>query len=184
MACSLLEEAADRSTPADGAERSFGRGARPRPARPARRSNESEMTRYPDEKPVDHAPLTAEVGGNVRTQAGPGGDSVIVLKSGHRGREGRRARRRTTSCSPTIRKTRPASSMGWVVGERLQRRRRSRPPQRAGDGATPAPRRPRTAASTRARSPRLRRRRLSRSTSRRPTARAHPATRPARPSAG
>src|ERR1019366_2300359 len=42
----------------------------------------SEMTRYPDEKPVDHAPLTAEAGGNMRTQAGPGGDLVMVLKRG------------------------------------------------------------------------------------------------------
>jgi len=40
------------------------------------------MTRYPDEKPVDHAPLTAEAGGSLRTQAGPGGDLVIVLKRG------------------------------------------------------------------------------------------------------
>jgi hypothetical protein len=44
--------------------------------------NQSEMTRYPDEKPVDHAPLTTESGGMMRTQAGPGGDLVIVLKKG------------------------------------------------------------------------------------------------------
>jgi hypothetical protein len=51
-------------------------------ARPADAINASEMTRYPDEKPVDHAPLTAEAGGNMRTQAGPGGDLVMVLKRG------------------------------------------------------------------------------------------------------
>jgi hypothetical protein len=44
--------------------------------------NASEMTRYPDEKPVDHAPITAEAGGSMRTQAGAGGDLVIVLKRG------------------------------------------------------------------------------------------------------
>ncbi len=44
--------------------------------------NASEMTRYPDEKPVDHAPITAESGGSMRTQAGTGGDLVIVLKRG------------------------------------------------------------------------------------------------------
>ncbi len=63
------------------------RGARlPRSAVPAAASGEavnaSEMTRYPDEKPVDHAPITAEAGGNLRTQAGPGGDLVIPLKRG------------------------------------------------------------------------------------------------------
>jgi hypothetical protein len=44
--------------------------------------NASEMTRYPDEKPVDHAPITTESGGSMRTQAGTGGDLVIVLKRG------------------------------------------------------------------------------------------------------
>ena len=40
------------------------------------------MTRYPDEKPVDHAPITTEAGGAMRSQAGTGGDLVIVLKRG------------------------------------------------------------------------------------------------------
>jgi hypothetical protein len=44
--------------------------------------NASEMTRYPDEKPVDHAPITAEAGGNMRTQAGSGGDLVMILRHG------------------------------------------------------------------------------------------------------
>ena len=44
--------------------------------------NASEMTRYPDEKPVDHAPITTEAGGAMRSQAGTGGDLVIVLKRG------------------------------------------------------------------------------------------------------
>jgi hypothetical protein len=44
--------------------------------------NASEMTRYPDEKPIDHAPITAESGGSMRTQVGTGGDLVIVLKKG------------------------------------------------------------------------------------------------------
>jgi hypothetical protein len=44
--------------------------------------NAAEMTRYPDEKPVDHAPITAEGGGNMRSQAGPGGDLVMILKHG------------------------------------------------------------------------------------------------------
>ena len=44
--------------------------------------NASEMTRYPDEKPVDHAPLTAEQSASLRTQAGSGGDLVVVLKKG------------------------------------------------------------------------------------------------------
>jgi hypothetical protein len=45
-------------------------------------ANATEMTRYPDEKPVDHAPITAESNGNLRTEAGAGGDLVIVLKRG------------------------------------------------------------------------------------------------------
>jgi hypothetical protein len=52
------------------------------PADNADAVNASEMTRYPDEKPVDHAPITAEAGGNMRTQAGPGGDLVMILKHG------------------------------------------------------------------------------------------------------
>jgi len=51
-------------------------------AGPAEAINASEMTRYPDEKPIDHAPLTAEAGGNMRTQAGAGGDLVMILKHG------------------------------------------------------------------------------------------------------
>jgi hypothetical protein len=51
-------------------------------AGPAEAINASEMTRYPDEKPIDHAPLTAEAGGNMRTLAGAGGDLVMVLKRG------------------------------------------------------------------------------------------------------
>jgi hypothetical protein len=45
-------------------------------------TNATEMTRYPDEKPVDHAPITAASNGNLRTEAGPGGDLVIILKRG------------------------------------------------------------------------------------------------------
>jgi hypothetical protein len=52
------------------------------PAEAAEAINASEMTRYPDEKPVDHAPLTADGGGNMRTQAGGGGDLVMILKHG------------------------------------------------------------------------------------------------------
>src|SRR6185437_2601917 len=45
-------------------------------------ANATEMTRYPDEKAVDHAPITAEANGNLRTEAGTGGELVIVLKRG------------------------------------------------------------------------------------------------------
>jgi hypothetical protein len=51
-------------------------------AGPAEAINASEMTRYPDEKPSDHAPLTVEAGGSMRTQAGAGGDLVTILKHG------------------------------------------------------------------------------------------------------
>lgn len=78
-ACSLLKKGS-----ADGGEdgASEASAAAATEAGPVEAVNESEMTRYPDEKPVDHAPLTAEAGGSLRTQAGPGGDSVIVLKRG------------------------------------------------------------------------------------------------------
>jgi hypothetical protein len=55
----------------------------PEAAPPGEAVNASEMTRYPDEKPIDHAPLTvAEQSANLRTQAGTGGDLVVVLKKG------------------------------------------------------------------------------------------------------
>ena len=80
MACSLLKkpEAVDAGEGAVGEASAI---AVP-PAASAEAVNASEMTRYPDEKPVDHAPITAEAGGSLRTQAGPGGDSVIPLKRG------------------------------------------------------------------------------------------------------
>ena len=71
-ACSVMKlpEAGDGGAPASSAS------AAPEAA------NATEMTRYPDEKPVDHAPITAEANGNLRTEAGSGGDLVIVLKRG------------------------------------------------------------------------------------------------------
>src|SRR5580704_2467026 len=80
MACSLLKKpgAVDGGDDAPSGSASAAVEAGPI----AEAVNESEMTRYPDEKPVDHAPLTAESGGMMRTQAGPGGDLVIILKKG------------------------------------------------------------------------------------------------------
>ncbi|HEX4449103.1 MAG TPA: SH3 domain-containing protein [Polyangiaceae bacterium] len=79
MACSLLK----KPEPTDGGENTVvDGGAAPSPVHEAEAVNASEMTRYTDEKPVDHAPITAESGGNMRTQAGTGGDLVVVLKRG------------------------------------------------------------------------------------------------------
>jgi hypothetical protein len=79
MACSLLKRpgAVDggEDAPSESASAAVESGA-------VEAVNQSEMTRYPDEKPVDHAPLTAESGGMMRTQAGSGGDLVINLKKG------------------------------------------------------------------------------------------------------
>ena len=80
MACSLLKKPGAGDAGADGGAEAAA--ALPVEGRPVEAVNESEMTRYPDEKPIDHATLTAESGGNMRTQAGAGGDLVIVLKRG------------------------------------------------------------------------------------------------------
>jgi hypothetical protein len=80
LACSLLKKPGGG---VDGGEDAAGVASAVTPeAGPGEAINASEMTRYPDEKPVDHAPLTAEQGGSLRTQAGSGGDLVIVLKRG------------------------------------------------------------------------------------------------------
>ncbi len=81
MACSLLKKPGSVDGGEDGASEASA-AATPEAGPVGEAVNESEMTRYPDEKPVDHAPLTAEAGGSLRTQAGPGGDLVIVLKRG------------------------------------------------------------------------------------------------------
>ena len=78
LACSLLK----KPGAADAGPDAGPSAALPVEAAATEAVNESELTRYPDEKPVDHATLTAESGGNLRTQAGPAGDLVIVLKHG------------------------------------------------------------------------------------------------------
>jgi hypothetical protein len=80
VACSLLKKPGSVDGGDDGASASAAITPEAGPLGEA--VNASEMTRYPDEKPVDHAPLTAEAGGSLRTQAGSGGDLVIVLKRG------------------------------------------------------------------------------------------------------
>jgi hypothetical protein len=80
MACSLLKKPAA----VDGGEDAgaVGSASVPEASASGEAVNASEMTRYPDEKPVDHAPLTVESVANLRTQAGSGGDLVVVLKKG------------------------------------------------------------------------------------------------------
>lgn len=80
MACSLLK----KPGAVDGGEDAgaVASAAVPEASVSGEAVNASEMTRYPDEKPVDHAPLTLESGANLRTQAGSGGDLVVVLKKG------------------------------------------------------------------------------------------------------
>lgn len=80
MACSLLK----KPGAGDAGEDAAGSAAvTPEAAPPGEAVNASEMTRYPDEKPVDHAPLTvAEQSANLRTQVGTSGDLVVVLKKG------------------------------------------------------------------------------------------------------
>ncbi|HLK40256.1 MAG TPA: hypothetical protein VKU41_26070 [Polyangiaceae bacterium] len=80
VACSMLKKKA----PADGGEdapaasESAVEAAAPAAALAA---NDSEVTRYPDEKAVDHAPLTTVVPAYLRTQANAG-DTVVALKTG------------------------------------------------------------------------------------------------------
>jgi hypothetical protein len=79
MACSLLK----KPGAGDAGEDAGSAAVTPEAAPPGEAVNASEMTRYPDEKPVDHAPLTvAEQSANLRTQAGTAGDLVVVLKKG------------------------------------------------------------------------------------------------------
>jgi len=78
MSCSLLKKPGS----ADGGEDAATEASAAEAGSAVEAVNQSEMTRYPDEKAVDHAPLTAEFGGSMRTQAGSGGDLVIVLKKG------------------------------------------------------------------------------------------------------
>ncbi len=81
MACSLLKKPGAGASDG-GEEAGVASGAVPEAGPPGEAVNASEMTRYPDEKPVDHAPLTVESSASLRTQAGSGGDLVVVLKKG------------------------------------------------------------------------------------------------------
>ena len=80
MSCSLLK----KPGAVDGGEDApVSSATAPEAGLNAEAVNASEMARYPDEKPVDHAPLTvAEQSANLRTQAGTSGDLVVVLKKG------------------------------------------------------------------------------------------------------
>ncbi len=80
MSCSLLKKPGAVDGGEDGPSGSASAAVEAGPIGEA--VNQSEMTRYPDEKPIDHAPLTTESGGMMRTQAGAGGDLVVVLKKG------------------------------------------------------------------------------------------------------
>jgi hypothetical protein len=80
MSCSLLKKP---GAAVDGGEDGpVASAAVPEAGPNGEAVNASEMTRYPDEKPVDHAPLTAEESASLRTQAGSAGDLVVVLKRG------------------------------------------------------------------------------------------------------
>jgi hypothetical protein len=81
LACSLLKKSGAGDGGIDGAaEGAASASASVADAGPAEAANAAEVTRYPDEKPFDHATLTAESGGNMRTQAGAAGDLIIILK--------------------------------------------------------------------------------------------------------
>jgi hypothetical protein len=82
MACSMFKKPGAGDAGEDGSSEASAAAASAEPA-PVLAVNESEITRYPDEKPVARAPLTTdELVGNVRTQAGAGGDLVVILKKG------------------------------------------------------------------------------------------------------
>ena len=81
VSCSLIKKPGAGAGDG-GEEASVASGAVPEAAPPGEAVNASEMTRYPDEKPIDHAPLTVESSASLRTQAGSGGDLVVVLKKG------------------------------------------------------------------------------------------------------
>src|SRR5580692_8428462 len=80
VACPLKKPGASDGGTDDGAPQASAAPVPDAPPSPA--TNASEMTRYPDEKPIDSATLTAESGGNMRTQASAGGDLVMILKRG------------------------------------------------------------------------------------------------------
>jgi len=86
MASALVACPFKKKGPSDGGEDAVAAAsasAEP-PAASAQQqaANESQVTRYPDERPFDHATVTTESSANVRTQAGSGGDLIIVLKKG------------------------------------------------------------------------------------------------------
>jgi hypothetical protein len=77
-ACSMMKKPAGGDAGEDGSPAAAV--APSAEAGPVLAANESEITRYPDEKAVDRAPVTTETGGNMRTQAGSGGELVVILK--------------------------------------------------------------------------------------------------------
>ena len=82
VACSMLKKKApaDAGEDAPAASESAVEAAAPAPSA-ALASNDSQVTRYPDEKAVDHAPLTTVGAAALRTQANAG-DTVVLLKAG------------------------------------------------------------------------------------------------------
>jgi hypothetical protein len=82
VACSMLKKKGAPDGGEDGATASASAEPSAAPAQGTLAANEAQITRYPDEKAFDHATLTTESPANVRTQAGSGGDLVVVLKKG------------------------------------------------------------------------------------------------------
>ena len=126
-ACSLLKKGS-----ADGGEdgASEASAAAATEAGPVEAVNESEMTRYPDEKPVDHAPLDRRGGRQLAHAGRSGRRSRHRPEEGNRGRKGRRARAGTISSSPTTRRTRRASS--WAGSRRARSAAARLAPERTG----------------------------------------------------
>jgi hypothetical protein len=75
--CPLKKQASDAGTDAEA-----GAAVEPEAAAAQLAANESDVTRYPDEKAGNRTPVTTEATVNLRTQAGAAGDLVVVLKKG------------------------------------------------------------------------------------------------------
>jgi hypothetical protein len=82
VACSMLKKKAALDGGEDGAASADAESSVAPAPQAAQAANDAQITRYPDEKAFDHATLTTESPANVRTQAGSGGDLVVVLKRG------------------------------------------------------------------------------------------------------
>ncbi|MGH7270755.1 MAG: hypothetical protein ACREJ3_10020 [Polyangiaceae bacterium] len=80
-ACSFLKKPAGSDAGIDAGVMDAALASADAGARPLA-SNQSQVTRYPDEKAIEHATVTTEFPVGLRTQAGAAGDLIVNLKKG------------------------------------------------------------------------------------------------------